>query len=404
MDEGGDEPTGSSAAMPSMSAPSEKEKEEHFVSHFPFRAWCEHCVRGKAKAMKHVKVDHSEEVPVISVDYCFMNSKDDTVITDEAQSKHLPVLVVRDRWTRMVFAHVLPYYKGVQKGPYGSKCLLNDLKKLGYSKMVVRYDPEPALQAVVEATKNGFEGQLILEKIPVGVSESQGEVESAVQTIEGQSRTLRSALETSYGVKLGDGSVILTWMVEHAGTLRNLFHRSGEMKDGKTPYSRHRGREWRVSLPPFGETIEFLKRGHKFEARWQQGVFLGVKDNATEKIVGNASGVFTVQSIRRKSGADRYNLEMLQSVTGVPWERQATRDEVPEGPRPAIMDGEPSEPLAQPVVVQPPEPKTSRRLYITKRERLGEVWIHGRVSEFRLEEGAQEFIILNCAETGLKSA
>ena len=238
-----------------------KEKEEHFVSHFPFRALCEHCVRGKAKAMKHVRVDHSEEqVPVISVDYCFMNSKDDTVITEDTQSKHSPVLVVRDRWTRMVFAHVLPY-KGVQKGPVGSKCLLNDLRRLGYPKMIVRYDPEPALQAVVEAAKNGFQGQLILEKIPVGVSESKGEIESAVQTIEGQSRTLRSALETSYGMKIGDDSVILTWLVEHAGTLRNLFHRSGEMKDGKTPYSRHRGREWRVSIPPFGETIEFLKRG-----------------------------------------------------------------------------------------------------------------------------------------------
>ena len=134
-----------------------------------------------------------------------------------------------------------------------------------------------------------------------------------------------------------------------AGTLRNLFHRSGEMKDGKTPYSRHRDREWRVSLRPFGETIELLKRGHKFESRWQQGIFLGVKDNATEKIVGNASGVFTVQSIRRKSGEDKLKLEILQSVTGVPSNLQATRDEVPENPRPAIMDGEPSEPLAQPV-------------------------------------------------------
>lgn len=121
------------------------------------------------------------------------------------------------------------------------------------------------------------------------------------------------------------------------------------MKDGKTPYSRHRGREWRVSLPPFGETVEFLKRGHKFESRWQQGVFLGVKDNATERNVGNASGLFTLQSIRRKFGEDKFNLEILQSVTGVLSNLQATRDEVPEGPRPAIMDGEPSEPLAQPV-------------------------------------------------------
>ena len=93
---------------------------------------------GEFRAMDVAKlVDHSEEqVPVISVDYCFMNSKDDTVITVEVQPKHLPVLVVLDRWTKMVFAHVWPC-KGVQKGPFGSRCLLNDLKKLGYSKMVV---------------------------------------------------------------------------------------------------------------------------------------------------------------------------------------------------------------------------------------------------------------------------
>ena len=130
------------------------------------------------------------------------------------------------------------------------------------------------MQAVAEAAKNGFQGQLILEKIPVGISASKGEVERAVQAIEGEPRTLRNALETSYGVKLGDDSVILTWMAEHAGTLRNLFHRSGEMKDGKTPYSSHRGREWRVSLPPFGETIEF----HKFEASGSKVFFLDRED------------------------------------------------------------------------------------------------------------------------------
>ena len=113
MEEIDDEPTASLAAMPSMSIPFMKEKEEHFVSHFPFRAWYKHCVRGKAKAMRHMKVDHLEEqVLVISVDYCFMNSKDDTDITDDIQSKHSPVLVVRNRWTKMIFAHVLPY-KGV---------------------------------------------------------------------------------------------------------------------------------------------------------------------------------------------------------------------------------------------------------------------------------------------------
>ena len=363
----GDDEPGSklgSQALPTAAAPSQREKEEHFVSHYPFRSWCEHCIRGKAKAMRHVRVDHSDEtVPVISADYCFMNSVDDTVITDEVQKKHAPVLVVHDRWSKTIYAHVLPY-KGVSQGPVGSKCLLNDLKKLGYPKMVMRYDPEPALNSVVEAAKNGFEKELVLEKVPRGVSESKGEIERAVQTVESQSRTLRSALETSYGRKIPDDHPVLTWMVEHASTTYNLFHRSLEVKDGKTPYSRLRGREWRVSLPPFGETIEFLRRGHKFEARWHQGIFLGVKDNTTEKIVGNASGVFTVQSIRRRSAGDRYDIETLMSVTGVPWDPQATSGTSPTLPR--IVEGD-QQPLAPPVQEEKSK-KVLRRLYITKRD------------------------------------
>lgn len=367
VEDAGDEPS-HVPAMPTSAAPSAREKEEHLVSHFPFRAWCEHCVRGKAKANPHTKVNHSDEqVPVISCDYCFMNSVDDTVITEETQKKHLPVLVVRDRLSKLTYAHVLPY-KGVNQGPVGSKCLLNDLKRFGYPKMIMRYDPEPALNSTVEAAKNGFDKTLVLEKVPKGVSESKGEIERAVQTIEAQARTLRSALETSYGRKLPDDHAILTWLVEHAGTTHNLFHRSMELRDGKTPYARHRGREWKVSLPPFGETVEFLKRGHKFEQRWQQGIFLGVKDQTTEKIVGNASGVFTVQSIRRKSGEDRYNTELMLSITGVPWDPQASRDDSSQAQAqaPAIIAGD-QQPLA-PDVAEAPSKKAVRRLYITKRD------------------------------------
>lgn len=90
------EQTGSSAAMPSMGAPSEKEKAEDFVPHF--------CLELGAT---------------------------------------------------MVFSRVIPY-KGVQKGPCGSKCLLSVVKKLGYPKMVTRSYPEPALHAVVESAKTFF--------------------------------------------------------------------------------------------------------------------------------------------------------------------------------------------------------------------------------------------------------
>ena len=61
--------------------PTRKEFEEHAVSHFPFRSWCEACVRGKAKANPHRKIDHTDETtPVVTVDYCFMNSRTDDVV------------------------------------------------------------------------------------------------------------------------------------------------------------------------------------------------------------------------------------------------------------------------------------------------------------------------------------
>ena len=33
--------------------PSKREIEEHMVTHIPFRSWCPHCVRGKARAKYH---------------------------------------------------------------------------------------------------------------------------------------------------------------------------------------------------------------------------------------------------------------------------------------------------------------------------------------------------------------
>ena len=225
-----------------------------------------------------------------------------------------------------------------------------DIKKLGYSKLVIRHDPEPALTSVAEAVKNGFEGTLIIEKSPKGVKESTGEIERAVQTLEGQARTFRATLESNYGEKLPDDSPILTWLVEHyASTVYNLFFRSTELQDGETPYSRLRGREWKVAIPPFGEAIEYLKRGHKFEAQWTKGIFLGVKDSATEKIVGAATGVYTVQSIRRKPEEDRYDSALLKSITGIPWNPQATREEPAiTAPREPVIASPSGEALVQP--------------------------------------------------------
>ena len=53
---GGDEETDEGrapVAMPVPDGPSNHEREEHELTHVPFRSWCEHCVKGRARSRAH---------------------------------------------------------------------------------------------------------------------------------------------------------------------------------------------------------------------------------------------------------------------------------------------------------------------------------------------------------------
>ena len=57
--------------------PAQREFEEHMVLHIPFRAWCPHCVKGRAKAGPHKDSKAENSVPMIAMDYCYMKSAED---------------------------------------------------------------------------------------------------------------------------------------------------------------------------------------------------------------------------------------------------------------------------------------------------------------------------------------
>ena len=130
---------------------------------------------------------------------------------------------------------------------------------------------------------------------------------------------------------------ILAWLVEYCVVLLNLFHR-GEPHDGMTPYQRLRGRPWRIEIPHFGECVEFMRRTrHKFQRRWAIGIFLGLKEHTTERIVGTSEGIFVVQSIRRKPGDQRWNADMIKSIMGLPWKPKSDSDKG-ELPEPIVLE------------------------------------------------------------------
>ena len=275
-------------------------------------------MRGRAKALPHRRVPdkEDEQIPTMSVDYGFFGAPGE-LPGGSVGGAELPVLIVTDRRSKSIWSHPVPS-KGIAH-PWAATALLQDLEKTGYKRIVLKSDQEPSIKALTKSVKDGWRGEAILEHSPKGESKSNGEVERAVQSVHGLARTLKEHLEQKTGKLLDPKSPVLAWLVEHAGVLLNLYHR-GEPHDGMTAYHRLKGRPWRVALPCFGEVVEFQRRTrHKLERRWEAGVFLGVKETTTEKIVGNDNGTFVVQSVRRKPPGEQFDAEALRKVRGVPW-------------------------------------------------------------------------------------
>ena len=52
-----------------------------------------------------------------------------------------------------------------------------------------------------------------LEVSPVGDSKANGEVERAIRTVQGQARTLKSAIDLNYKTDIGENHTIMPWLV-----------------------------------------------------------------------------------------------------------------------------------------------------------------------------------------------
>ena len=65
----------------------------------------------------------------------------------------------------------------------------------------------------------------------------------------------------------------MPWLVMHCARTLNRFNVGS---DGKTPYRRWKGKDFRREIAEFGEIVMYLKlrtRGHdKFNCRWERGV------------------------------------------------------------------------------------------------------------------------------------
>ena len=197
--------------------PSQREIDEHMLTHIPFRSWCKFCVMGKSVASPHRKIDKSEEsIPTVSVDYAFLNDKQEVVKEENAG---MPILAIKDRKSGMIQSRVVPS-KGNDK--FAIKRLVKDIELLGYNKVILKSDNESSILALKKAVKESTKVEVVLEESPVGDHQANGEVENAIKRFAGQFRTLREAVETRYQKRLTQEHHAVPWLINYASGCINL--------------------------------------------------------------------------------------------------------------------------------------------------------------------------------------
>ncbi|CAE7686814.1 GIP, partial [Symbiodinium sp. CCMP2456] len=235
-------------------------------------------------------------------------------------------------------------------------------------------EEESSIKALAEAVKNSFaarEGVRVqLENSPEGDDhgKSNGEAEAAVEITQGLCRTYKDACEKGLGERIHPKSPLLGWLVEHAGCMYTLFAHDETLKDGLTPFRHLKGRDWAVALPAWGETVDYrVCTKHKLEARWQVGIYCGVRLGTTEKIVATEDGVVVVQSIRRKPKELRWDAELFKKVKGTPWapspKKAARPHEALELPAAVAIEPEMPDEVATDVEAGP-KPELLKRVYL----------------------------------------
>ena len=115
-------------------------------------------------------------------------------------------MVMHCRGTKLTWSRVV-LKNGVD--PYSMEVMTDMIMFTGHTRVIIKIDGESAIKALKEAVKNSSEFNLGGEVSPVGDSRANGEIGRAIKTVQGQVRTLKSALDEHYKTESGEDHILL---------------------------------------------------------------------------------------------------------------------------------------------------------------------------------------------------
>ena len=236
-----------------------------------------------------------KEVPTVGIDYFWMGEKNEEI--------GMPTIGGMDEESGSLIADVVPE-KG--RNAHAVKRLGERIDELGYRKIILKLDDEPAIVALKAAAKMEGRAEVIMEESPVGDSPSNGLAEGAVKIIQGLVRTIAEATAGRYEEKVPRESPTYPWMVRHAAA---SYNRYAVGTDGKTAHMRLKGKRFTKEVVEFGEFLHYLKLNSKgqdkYLSRWGRGVWLGILERSGEVLIGTADGIVKARTVRRHADYER---------------------------------------------------------------------------------------------------
>ena len=325
---------------------SQEEYNTHMLTHLPLRSWCDHCMKGKIREDGHFKRtpgSNPSEVPRVSMDYCYLgrvlkpvgrdnpieDKIEDLRTAQDEDEGTVPVLVITDEKTGCVFAGAVA--KGVNA--YALHLVTEALKFTGRQKVILLTDAEHSIRALAEAAAKEWGKECQLQVAPRESHASNGAAERAILELARQARTLVSGLEHHFPeFKMLPTHKTYSWIIRHAAWLLTRYL---VKLDGRTPYERLRGREYRGEIAEGFETVHYkvasTQKG-KLDPQSAIGVWLGKSLMSDEHLIGTDQGIRRCRSIWRRPENKRWEKKTFEGFKGLPWQPRGELTVVPGTP------------------------------------------------------------------------
>ena len=346
--------------------PTDKEVDEHNVTHLPHRSWCPVCVKARGKEEPHRKVRDRGGKPIVSMDYKSFGEA-------PTEEDKVTMIVVKDETTGCVAAHVCEQKGAMDKWAVERVC--DDIDMFGHTEVLLKGDGEPALVQVQTAIKDKRAHPTICQNPPAYNPQANGAAERAVQEVMAQVRAMKIGLDQRLGITVKTDWKVLEWIVELSTVLIN---RCLVGRDGKTPYARLMAKDSSKELVEFGERVlakiargSHSSRRQALKTRWEDAIWVGIAKRSNEHIVVLEGGgpAIRCRTIKRRPLSSRWSAERIAEIEASPRKpcpEDPTRHTVETERRARVREADAAENLGKPETQETAEP-LRREFKITRR-------------------------------------